>query len=58
LEDRDADPWSSDTGLSTSYISCQPYADKNFTLIRMEQDNYAQAVPATAEGFSQTIWLV
>ena len=58
LEDRDADPWSSDTGLSTSYVSCQSYLDKNFTVMRMEQDGFTQAVPSTAERFSQTTWSV
>nr|CAB3267719.1 WD repeat-containing protein 63 [Phallusia mammillata] len=56
FKDRDADPASTDQGLSASYLSCNSYSDKNYTLKKAELDNAVQAVPELVDGSSQTDW--
>ena len=56
LEDRDADPFSPDHSLSTSYIGCPSYQDNSYTVTRMEQDSAVQAVPITKDGSCQVCW--
>jgi len=57
FQDRDADPsQAAEQGLSTSYLSCDPYADQNFNIKKVELDLAVQVVPETEDGFSQTDW--
>lgn len=56
FSDRDADITATDQGLSASYLSCQPFAETNFSIKKLEMDRGVQAVAEITDGSSQTQW--